>query len=85
MYLQLISFLHIDMIQVVEIPPSRTYLFYIVNIMGADVLAMQRARASATMILKLCWTELATLEAKASAGMILTPKARIFRLQQQNS
>ena len=34
-------------------PPSskiRTCLFYIVNIMGADVLATQGARASATMI-----------------------------------
>ena len=30
---------------------TRTYLSYIVNIMGADVLAMQGARASATMIL----------------------------------
>ena len=30
---------------------TRTYLFYIVNIMGADVLATQGARASATMIL----------------------------------
>ena len=47
------SFLHIDMIQVVDWNHSssmtRTYLFYIVNIMGADVLSMQRARASATM------------------------------------
>ena len=30
---------------------TRTYLFCIVNIMSADVLAMQRARTSATMIL----------------------------------
>ena len=30
---------------------TRTYLFYIVNIMAADVLATQGARASATMIL----------------------------------
>ena len=30
---------------------SRTYVFYTVNIMGADVLAMQGARASATMML----------------------------------
>ena len=30
---------------------TRTFLFYIVNIMGADVLATQGARASATMIL----------------------------------
>ena len=37
-------------------PPSyktRTCLFYIVNSMGADALATQRARASATMILKM--------------------------------
>ena len=32
---------------------TRTYLFYIVNIMDADVLATQGARASATMILTL--------------------------------
>ena len=31
--------------------PPMTYLFYIVNTMAADVLAMQGARASATMIL----------------------------------
>ena len=30
---------------------TRTYLFYMVNIMGADVLATQGARAAATMIL----------------------------------
>ena len=30
---------------------TRTYLFYIVNIMGADVLVTQGARTSATMIL----------------------------------
>ena len=30
---------------------TRAYLFYIVNIMGADVQATQGARASATMIL----------------------------------
>ena len=30
---------------------TRTYLFYTVNIMVADVLATQGARASATMIL----------------------------------
>ena len=30
---------------------TRTYLFYIVDIMGADVLATQGARASATMTL----------------------------------
>ena len=38
---------------------TRTYLSYTVNIMGADVLATQGARASATMILtRLCWNEL---------------------------
>ena len=49
------SFLHIDMTQVIEIlsQRTRTYLFYIVNIMGADVLAMQGARTSAAMI----WTK----------------------------
>ena len=47
------SFLHTEMTQVVEILPQlrQDYLFYIVNIMGADVLATQGARASATMIL----------------------------------
>ena len=51
-YLYFISFLHVDMTQVVEILPQvrRTYLSYMVNIMGADVLATQGARASATMI-----------------------------------
>ena len=48
-------FFHIDITQVVEILPQvskiRTYLFYIVNIMGADVLPTQGARASATMIM----------------------------------
>ena len=47
------SFLHIDMSQVVEILPrvrQECNLFYIVNSMGADVLARQGARASATMI-----------------------------------
>ena len=48
------SFLHIDMAHVVEIISSvrkRTYLFYFAIIMGADALATQRARISATMIL----------------------------------
>ena len=40
------SLLHIDMAQVVE----TTYLFYIVNIMTADDLVTQGARAAATMI-----------------------------------
>ena len=41
-YLHFVSFLHIDSTQVVEILPlnkTRTYLFYVVNIMTADVLA----------------------------------------------
>ena len=40
------------MTQVVEILPqvTRTYLLYIVNDMGADVLATQGPRASSTMI-----------------------------------
>ena len=40
-YLHFVSFLHIDTTQVFEIPVSqtRTNLFYIVNIMAADVLA----------------------------------------------
>ena len=47
------SFLHIDITQIVEIFPQvkRAYLFYIFNIMGVDVLATQGARASGTMIL----------------------------------
>ena len=52
-YLHFMSFLHVDMPQSWN-PLScktKTYLFYIVNIMGADVLATQGARASATMIL----------------------------------
>ena len=47
------SFLHTDMTQVIEILPhvrQELNLFYIVNIMGADVLATQGARASATML-----------------------------------
>ena len=50
MYLQFIAFFHTDMAQVVEILP---HVFYIVNIMGADVLATQGARALATMILSM--------------------------------
>ena len=52
--LHFMSFLHIDMTQIVEILSSNktiTYLFCIVNSMGADVLVTQGARASATMIL----------------------------------
>ena len=55
MYSQLLSFLHIDMTQVVEIFPAfwktRICLVYVVNIMAADGLATQGARESATMIL----------------------------------
>ena len=40
---------------------TRTYLFYIVNIMGADVLAMQGARASAKIIFTMLnWNESVT-------------------------
>ena len=42
------SFLHMDMTQVVEILP---HLFYIANTMSADVLATQGARTSSTMII----------------------------------
>ena len=45
------SMFHTDLRQAVEILPYvMTLLFYTVNIMGADVLVMQGARASATMI-----------------------------------
>ena len=55
-YLQFMSFLHTDETQVVEIPPrvrqGPAYSTYIViNIMAADVLATQGARASAAIIL----------------------------------
>ena len=42
------SFLHVCMAQVVEIQ-TKTYLFYIVNNMGADILATQGARAATTI------------------------------------
>ena len=47
------SFLHINITQVVEILPQvgREHTYSTVNIKGADVLATQGARASATMIL----------------------------------
>ena len=47
------SFLHIDMIQVVEILPQirQGPTHYLVNIMAAGVLATQGARASAAMLL----------------------------------
>ena len=53
MYLHFMSFLHIDMTQVVEILPQigQGYPIYIVNIMAAGVLATQGARTSAVMIL----------------------------------
>ena len=54
MYLQLISFLHTDIWHDTDSSSScktRTYLFYIVNVMDADVLVPQGATASATMIM----------------------------------
>ena len=53
MYLQFISFFHTDKTQVVEIfPRERPGLaHFTVNIIAADDLAMQGARASAAMIL----------------------------------
>ena len=53
MYLHFMSFLQIDMAQVIEILPQvRKELSYsTVSTMGADVLATQGARASATMII----------------------------------
>ena len=53
MYIQFISFLHTDMAQVVGnllLCKTRNYLFYTVNIMSADVLMTQGARASTPMI-----------------------------------
>ena len=43
MYLQFMSFPHTDMSEVVELLPTKTHLFYIVNIMGADVPATRGA------------------------------------------
>ena len=54
MYLHFMSFLHIDMPKIIEMIPRirpGLNLFYIVNIMFADVFATQGARASATMVL----------------------------------
>ena len=49
------SFLYIDLTPVDTYNTSwskrRTYIFYIVNIMAADVLATKGARASAAMIM----------------------------------
>ena len=55
-YLHLMSFLHTSKTQVVEIPPwvrqGPAYSTYrVINIMAADVLATQGARAWAAMIL----------------------------------
>ena len=45
-------YLHIDMTQAAEIfPRERTALFHITNIMAADDLTMQEARASAAITL----------------------------------
>ena len=48
------SFRHIDMTDTgswnLSWSKTRMYLFYIVNIMGADILVTQGAMASATMI-----------------------------------
>ena len=54
MYLNFISFPNTDTTQVAEVfPQVRQVLtqFYIVNIMGADVLTTQEARASTSMIM----------------------------------
>ena len=62
------------MTQVVKNPVSsetRTYLFYIVNIMGADVLMTQGARASATMIFTMLnWINSVPTSQLASHGII---------------
>ena len=49
MYLQFISFLHTEMTQVIAL--DKDLPIYMINIKGADDLATQGARASATMIL----------------------------------
>ena len=49
MYLQFISFIDTDMKQVIEILPHVRQK-NVVNIIDADVLAMQRAKASATIL-----------------------------------
>ena len=50
---QFLPFPHTDMTHVIGILSCKTwaYLFYIVNIMGADVLATQGAGASTTILL----------------------------------
>ena len=52
MYLHLMSLLHIDTLQVVEILPHvRQIPTYIVNIMAVDALPTQGARASTALII----------------------------------
>ena len=51
---------------------TRTCLFHIVNIVGADVLAMQGARASAAMIFTMLNHWYLCLSTRASAANILT-------------
>ena len=54
MYLQLISFLHTQMTLVGEVQlqkKTRNSLFDLINIVGADALATQKAKASAPVIL----------------------------------
>ena len=54
MYLQFLSFFYIDKTQIVEILPrekNRTCIFHKANIMVADDLATEGARASTAMIL----------------------------------
>ena len=53
MFLQFLSVLHTNMTKVFWNPTScktRTYLFYIVNSMAADIQATHKTKASATMI-----------------------------------
>ena len=55
--IMLMLLFHIDMSQVVKVLPQLrqelAYIFYIVNIIDVDVLVMQGARASETMIFTL--------------------------------
>ena len=56
MHLQFISFPHTDKDTssgTLSLCEARTNSFYIISIMGADVLATQGAGASATMVVKL--------------------------------
>ena len=53
------SFFRNSTTRVVEILPQvMAYLFYIVNIMGVYVPAMQGGIASVTMEFDMCWTQL---------------------------